>query len=88
MELCKRQTNTEPPERDTHIETEIKARTMMSVGHCGRIWRVKFTVPAHYLRLRQLWGRALQLSLARDWLLIVWRVIHSRASIGVEVRLS
>lgn len=40
-----------------------------------------------YLLLLLLRGRALQLSLAPDWLLTVWRVVHSRGSIGIQERL-
>lgn len=37
-----------------------------------------------YLLLLVLRGGALQLSLAPDWLLTVWRVVHRRGSIGVQ----
>lgn len=85
VELCTIQMSTEPPERDTHMETEIKTQTET----CLYVGRGRFSVSktsrcvCANLLLLVLRGRALQLSLAPDWLLTVRRVVHSRGSIRV-----
>ena len=67
--------------------TEIKTQTETHMYVCMyvSIRRVKhLLLCVSYLLLR---GRSLKLSLAPDWLLTVWRVVHSRGTIRVQERL-
>lgn len=73
--LCKTQTSTEAPERDTDGGVE-------QIGMLGK------KLGERYLLLKRLRGAALQRSLAFDWLLIVCRDVDSGGSIGVEERMS
>ena len=86
-ELSRTQTSTEPPEGDTHVETPIKAQTLTFVCTYMRehiLHVTHFLLCARYLLLLLLRQRALQLSLAPDWLLSVWRVVHSGGSVRVQ----
>lgn len=67
------------------METEIKTNRDTYVCMYVSIRRVKhLLLCVSYLLLR---GRALKLSLAPNWLLTVWRVVHSRGTIRVQERL-
>lgn len=61
----------------------------MYVWQCEHILHVKHLLlcMCYRLLLLLLRGRALELSLAPDWLLTVWRVVHSRGSIRIQERL-
>ena len=86
VEQSKRQTSTEAPERDTHMDTDIRTETMMfmCVSQCGHFVLCVCECSCYLLLLLLLLrGSALQLRLASDWLLTVRRVVHSRGSIRV-----
>lgn len=59
--------------RDTYVCMYVSIRRVKHLLLC-----------VSYLLLR---GRALKLSLAPNWLLTVWRVVHSRGTIRVQERL-